>query len=40
MTLKDVVAKGQKMETKALIRAVKLFLSKRLDVHWGTVKEV
>ena len=40
MTLKDVVAKGQKMETKALIRALKLFLSKRLDVHWGTVKEV
>lgn len=40
MTLKDVVAKGQKMETKALVRAVKLFLSKRLDVHWGTVKEV
>jgi formyltetrahydrofolate deformylase len=40
MTLMDVVAKGQKMETKALIRAAKLFLSKRLDVHWGTVKEV
>ena len=27
-------------ETKALVRAVRLFLTKRLDVHWGTVKEV
>ena len=40
MTLKDVVATGQKLETRVLIRAVRLFLSKRLDVHWGTVKEV
>ena len=40
MTLKDVVAAGQAKETKALVRAVRLFLTKRLDVHWGTVKEV
>jgi formyltetrahydrofolate deformylase len=40
MSLKDVVHRGQQLETKALVRAVRLFLSKRLDVHWGTVKEV
>ena len=40
MSLADVVKTGQKKETKALVRAVRLFLTKRLDVHWGTVKEV
>jgi formyltetrahydrofolate deformylase len=40
MTLKDIVAAGQRLETRVLIRAVRLFLSKRLDVYWGTVKQV
>ena len=40
MALKDVVAAGQRLETKVLLRAVRLYLAKRLDVYWGTVKEV
>jgi formyltetrahydrofolate deformylase len=40
MTLKDIVAAGQKLEAKVLVKAVKLYLTKRLDVYWGIVKEV
>ena len=40
MTLKQIVAAGQKLEGKTLVRAVKLYLDKRLDVFWGIVKEV
>ena len=40
MKLADIVARGQTLESKALVRAVGLFLSKRLDVYWGVVKEV
>ena len=40
MTLKQIVAAGQKLEAATLLKAVKLYLHKRLDVHWGTVKEV
>ncbi len=40
MTMKDIVARGQALETKALVRAVRLYLTKRLDVYWGTVKQV
>jgi formyltetrahydrofolate deformylase len=40
MTLKDIVASGQMLEAKTLVRAVKLYLTKRLDVHWGVVKQV
>ena len=39
-TLKDIVAAGQALEAQVLVRAVKLFLAKRLDVYWGTVKQV
>ena len=39
-TLKEIVAAGQKLETKVLVKAVKLHLAKRLDVYWGTVKTV
>jgi formyltetrahydrofolate deformylase len=39
-TLKEIVAAGQKLETKVLVKAVKLYLSKRLDVYWGVVKQV
>ena len=40
MTLKDIVARGQALEAKVLLKAVKLYLAKRLDVYWGVVKEV
>ncbi|HLP75691.1 MAG TPA: formyltetrahydrofolate deformylase [Candidatus Paceibacterota bacterium] len=38
--IKEIMAAGQKLETKVLIKAVKLYLAKRLDVYWGTVKQV
>jgi formyltetrahydrofolate deformylase len=40
MSLKDLVARGQKVEAATLVKAVKLYLGKRLDVYWGVVKEV
>ena len=40
MALKDIVAAGQKIEAVTLVKAVKLYLGKRLDVYWGVVKEV
>ena len=40
MTLKQIVAAGQRLEATTLLKAVKLYLSKRLDVYWGIVKEV
>lgn len=40
MKLKDIVARGQSLEATTLLKAVKLFLERRLDVYWGTVKEV
>ena len=39
-TLKDIITTGQKLEAKTLLKAVKLYLNKRLDVYWGVVKEV
>lgn len=40
MTLKDIVSRGQRLEARVLLKAVKLYLAKRLDVYWGVVKEV
>ncbi len=40
MELSEIIATGQKEEAKVLVKAVKLYLGKRLDVYWGTVKEV
>jgi formyltetrahydrofolate deformylase len=40
MTLKDVVREGQRLESAVLVKAVRLYLSKRLDVYWGVVKEI
>jgi len=37
MGLKEIVAAGQKLESKVLVKAVRLFLTKRLDVYWGVV---
>ena len=38
MTLKEIVARGQKVEATTLVKAVKLYLGRRLDVFWGVVK--
>ena len=40
MVLKDIVAAGQRQEAQVLVKAVNLYLSKRLDVYWGIVKQV
>lgn len=40
MSLVEIMAAGQKLEAKTLVKALKLYLTKRLDVYWGTVKEV
>ena len=40
MMLREIVATGQRLEANTLLKAVKLYLSKRLDVFWGVVKEV
>jgi formyltetrahydrofolate deformylase len=40
MSLKQIVEAGQAIEARTLVKAVKLYLNKRLDVHWGIVKEV
>jgi formyltetrahydrofolate deformylase len=39
-SLKDIVGLGQRLEAAVLVKAVRLYLSRRLDVHWGVVKEV
>jgi formyltetrahydrofolate deformylase len=39
-TLKEIINVGRVLESKVLIKAVRLYLTKRLDVHWGVVKEV
>lgn len=38
--LPSIISRGQKLEAKTLLKAVKLFLSKKLDVHWGKVFQV
>ncbi|HEV2436114.1 MAG TPA: formyltetrahydrofolate deformylase [Verrucomicrobiae bacterium] len=40
MSLKDIIARGQQIEADVLVKAVKLYLGKHLDVYWGVVKEV
>jgi formyltetrahydrofolate deformylase len=40
MTLPEIVAAGQKLEAQVLLKAVKRYLARRLDVYWGTVNEV
>jgi formyltetrahydrofolate deformylase len=40
MTLREIVETGQKLEAQVLLKAVKRYLSKHLDVYWGTVNEV
>ena len=38
--LKDIIALGQAQEARVLVKAVKLYMTKRLDVYWGIVKQV
>ena len=40
MTLKQIVATGQPLEAKALVNAIRLYLTRQLDVHWGVVKQL
>jgi formyltetrahydrofolate deformylase len=40
MSLKEIVAAGQRLEARLLVKAMKLYLSRRLDVYWGIVKQV
>ncbi|HEY3861584.1 MAG TPA: formyltetrahydrofolate deformylase [Verrucomicrobiae bacterium] len=39
-TLKQIIATGQRLESAVLVKAIRLYLTKRLDVYWGVVKEV
>jgi formyltetrahydrofolate deformylase len=38
--LRDLIVAGQKLEARVLVKAVRLYLEKRLDVYWGVVKQV
>jgi formyltetrahydrofolate deformylase len=40
MSVSEVVVKGQELEAKTLLKAVKLYLSGKIDVHWGRVHGV
>jgi formyltetrahydrofolate deformylase len=39
-TLKEMVQAGQKLESSVLLKAVRLCLTRRLDIYWGVVKGV
>jgi formyltetrahydrofolate deformylase len=36
-SLAGIVRRGQALETKCVLAAVRAYLTKRLDVHWGRV---
>lgn len=36
-SLESIVRRGQAGESKCLVKAIRIFLEKRLDVHWGRV---
>jgi formyltetrahydrofolate deformylase len=38
--LRDIIGAGQKLEARVLVKAVRLYLERRLDVYWGVVKQV
>jgi len=40
LALPEIIARGQQLEARVLVKAVKLYLGKRLDVYWGVVREV
>jgi formyltetrahydrofolate deformylase len=39
-SLKQIIASGQKLEARTLLKAIKLYLENRLDVFWGVVQEI
>jgi formyltetrahydrofolate deformylase len=39
-TLRDLITAGQKLEAKVLVKAVRLYINRQLDVYWGVVKQV
>jgi formyltetrahydrofolate deformylase len=40
MELREVIRAGQKLESKILVKAIRLYLRNRLDVYWGVVREI
>jgi len=40
MSLAEITASGRELEARVLLKAVKLFLARRLDVYWGICHEV
>ena len=40
MSLLEIIKAGQTLEARVLVKAVRVYLTKRLDVYWGIVKEV
>lgn len=38
-SLVDIVARGRRLEGRVLVEAVRLYVARRLDVHWGRVHE-
>jgi formyltetrahydrofolate deformylase len=36
-SLAGIIKRGQKLETRCVLRAVRAYVTKRLDVHWGRV---
>jgi formyltetrahydrofolate deformylase len=39
-TLRDLITAGQKLEARVLVKAVRLYINRQLDVYWGVVKQV
>jgi formyltetrahydrofolate deformylase len=39
-SLASLIRRGQDLESKTLVRAIQLYLSKQLDVHWGKVHHI
>jgi formyltetrahydrofolate deformylase len=39
-TLRQIIEAGQRLESRTLLKAVRLYLTKQLDVYWGVVREV
>ena len=38
-TLAEIVSRGRRLEGRVLVEAVRLYVARRLDVHWGRVHE-
>ncbi len=40
MSLREMVLAGRPLETRTMVRAIQLYLSRNLDVHWGRVQDI